>query len=47
MEPWMKAALSLAVVAVSFYIILNRPEDRKARDWAFGAVGLILGYWLR
>lgn len=47
MDTWMKATLSVSVVLVSFYIILTRQEDRKARDWAFGVVGLILGYWLR
>lgn len=47
MDAWMKPALSLAVVAVSFFIILKRRDDRNARDWAFGVIGLILGYWLK
>jgi hypothetical protein len=47
MEPWMKAILSLAVVAVSLYIILTRPADEAARQWSVGAIGFILGYWFK
>jgi hypothetical protein len=42
------ATLFCAVVLfASLYIILFRPEDREAREWAFVIVGLILGYWLK
>ena len=34
------------VLAVSLYIIVFRPEDQRAREFAFGAVGTILGYLL-
>lgn len=42
-----KYVVSGAVLAVCFFVVLFRQEDRKAREWAFGAIGLILGYWLR
>jgi hypothetical protein len=47
MEPWMKAVLSLAVVAVSLFIIVARKEDEAARQWAVGAIAFVLGYYLR
>ena len=47
MDAWMKAVLSLGIVLAALYIVLFKSEDRKARDWAFGAIGLILGYWLK
>lgn len=47
MEPWMKGILSLAVVAVSLYIIVARKEDEAARQWAVGAIAFILGYYFR
>ncbi|HTG34360.1 MAG TPA: hypothetical protein VLB76_15645 [Thermoanaerobaculia bacterium] len=46
MNLW-KVTFSGAVLLMCFFIILCKPEDRKARDWAFGAVGLMLGYWLQ
>jgi hypothetical protein len=39
--------VSYLVLFAALYIIVRRPEDSKARDWAFGVVGLILGYWLK
>jgi hypothetical protein len=47
MDLWMKAVLSLAIVTVSLYVILTRPEDEAARQWAVGSVGFILGYWFK
>jgi hypothetical protein len=47
MEPWIKAVLSLAVVAVSLYIIIAKEEDEAARQWAVGAIAFVLGYYLR
>ena len=46
MNSWLKDFLSLAVVMVSFYIILFRPEDVIAREFSFGAIGLIIGHYL-
>ena len=46
MDDWIRAALSLGVAALAAYVILFRPKDFKAREWAFGVLGLLLGYWL-
>lgn len=42
MDPW-KACVNGVVLVVALYVILYKAEDRKAREWAFGAIGLILG----
>ncbi len=47
MEPWIKAVLSLGVVAVSLYVIVTRTDDEAARQWAVGIIALVLGYYLR
>jgi hypothetical protein len=41
MNLW-KAVGSGVVLLVCLYIILYRPEDDKARKWAFGVVSIIL-----
>lgn len=38
-----RAALTFGVAALAAYVILFRPRDHKAREWAFGTLGLMLG----
>ena len=33
--------------AASLYVIFSKKYDEATRKWAFGTVGLILGFWLR
>lgn len=46
MDLW-KAGISGVVLLAALFIILHRRDDLEARKWAYGAVGFILGYWLR
>jgi hypothetical protein len=39
--------VSIAVLAAGLYIILSKGYEADSQKWAFGAVGTILGYWLR
>jgi hypothetical protein len=46
LQPLMAAAVSAIVLAVSAYLLVaHRSEGGQV--WAFGAVGAILGHWLR
>ena len=42
-----RIAISLTVLTIAAFIILSKlyPEDDK--KWAFGAVGLVFGYWCK
>jgi len=42
----MRIAVSSAVLLASFAIILGDYPD-VPREWAFGVVAFLLGYWLR
>jgi hypothetical protein len=42
-----KYIVSGTVLGVCLFIVLFRQDDPEARKWAFGAVGFILGYWLK
>ena len=46
LQPILAAAISIIVLAASSYIIVSGSFDDGQR-WVFGAVGLVLGYWLR
>ena len=38
--------ISLIVLAAALYAILSQRYTPDVQKWAFGTVGLILGYWL-
>jgi len=42
-----RIALTAIVLLASLYVVLFRPRDKTAREWAFGVIGLILGHWLK
>jgi hypothetical protein len=42
-----RVLVSLMVLIVAVYVILNNGYPDATTKWAFGAVGLILGYWLK
>lgn len=43
----MKAVISLLTLVVGLIIIMSPKYPEGANKWAMGAVGLILGYWLK
>lgn len=44
---FMMVVVSLSVLAASLYIILSRKFDDGSQKFAYGAVGTIVGHWLK
>jgi carbon starvation protein CstA len=44
---WMPVIVSLLVLLTALYVILSNDRSGDAQKWAFGAVGMILGHWLK
>lgn len=44
---WVKVVIAAGVLAVALYIILSQNYSAASEKWAYGAIGIILGYWLR
>jgi hypothetical protein len=44
---FMIVTVSLCVLTASLFIILSRKYDDSAQKWAYGAVGMIAGHWLK
>jgi hypothetical protein len=42
----MQVILSLIVLAAALYVILSKKYEDAAQKWAYGAIGMILGFWL-
>jgi len=48
MPPWlMPIVVSLAVLGSALYVILSGSYSEAEQKWASGAIGTILGYWLK
>ena len=43
----MQAIVSLAVLAASLFIILKDGFEPASKNWAYGSVGMVVGYWLK
>ncbi len=43
----MMVLVSILVLGSSLFIILSGQFDNENQKWAFGAVGTIVGFWLR
>ena len=44
---WMQVVLSLLVVMAALYLVLLQDADTEAQKWAYGIIGIILGFWLK
>lgn len=43
---WMVIGISLVVLAAGLYVILSKKYSDEVQRWAFGAIGMVVGYWL-
>jgi hypothetical protein len=45
--PIMRSVGTLLVLTACLVVILSGEYDPNCKNWAFGTVGTILGYWLK
>ncbi|MEO6803489.1 MAG: hypothetical protein ABI197_09640 [Granulicella sp.] len=43
----MRVLVTIAILAAALFIVLAQHHDAEQQKWAYGAIGTILGYWLR
>jgi hypothetical protein len=43
---WMAIGISLVVLGAGLYVVLSKKYSDDAQRWAFGAIGMVVGYWL-
>ncbi len=43
---WVSTIVSTVVLGAGLYIILSRKYQPDDKNWAFAAVGTVVGYWL-
>ena len=44
---FVRIGLSVVVLGVSLFIVLSQKFSSDYAKWAFGMIGLVVGYWLR
>lgn len=44
---WTRVIVTVIVLVASLYVILSQKFSDDSSKWAFGMIGLILGYWFR
>ncbi|HIE05527.1 MAG TPA: hypothetical protein EYP58_01870 [bacterium (Candidatus Stahlbacteria)] len=44
---WVSLIITFVILGAGLYIILSPGYDGSVKKWAFGAVGAIIGYWLK
>ncbi|RKX71612.1 hypothetical protein DRP53_00995 [candidate division WOR-3 bacterium] len=44
---WVSIIITFIILGVGLYVILAPDFDQSVKKWAFGAVGAIIGYWLK
>jgi len=42
-----RMVVSAVLLAVSLYVVLSQTYPSDYSKWAFGMIGLIVGYWLK
>ena len=45
-QPVMQVLISVVVLGSALYVILSKKYPDATQKWAFGAVGMIVGFWL-
>ena len=44
---FVQIGITLLILASALFIILSKGYEEAEQKWAFGAIGTILGYWLK
>jgi hypothetical protein len=42
-----QVGLTVVLLPTTVYSIINEPAESAKLKWAFGIVGLLIGYWLK
>lgn len=44
---WVQVILTAVLGLFTIYLIAHEPDDSVKLKWAFGIIGIIIGYWLK
>ena len=44
---WVQVGLTLVFGGLAVYLVATEPQDSSKLKWAYGVIGIIIGYWLK
>jgi hypothetical protein len=44
---YVQIGITVVLGAASVYLIITEPSDSVKLKWAFGTIGILIGYWLK
>lgn len=47
LHTYVRIGLTLLVILAALFVVLSRSYGDAEQKWAFGAIGTVLGYWLK
>jgi hypothetical protein len=47
MREWVQIIISVALLVASLFVVLSRKYEPKDKHWAYGTIGILVGFWLR
>jgi hypothetical protein len=46
-QKWMAVGVTVVLGSAALFVVLSKQYDQDSLKWAFGALGTIIGYWLK
>ena len=43
----MQVAISIVVLGAGLFVVLSKRYEAAEKNWAFGAIGTVIGFWLK
>ena len=47
LRAWVQVGITIVFGVAAIYLVFNEPQDSSKIKWAYGIIGIIIGYWLK
>ena len=47
MREWVQIIVSVVLLVASLFVVLSPKYEPKDKHWAYGTIGVLVGFWLR
>jgi len=47
MKAWVQIAITAILLVFCIYLLCTESNDSALQKWAFGIIGIVIGYWLK
>jgi hypothetical protein len=47
MQEWVQIIISVVLLVASLFVVLSPKHGPQDKHWAYGTIGVLVGFWLR